>query len=114
MKEIEKIIKKLKNNNELHGIARRLDELGRIVIPIEYRNGKVEDGETNVEIYVIQDYVVVEILENKEENSRKIDELGRVVINKKIREQLEWEEKDHIEMWNYDKYFILKKIANWN
>lgn len=108
MSEVEKIIEKAK---QVNGMIRRLDELGRIVLPKDYRQGKVVDGETKVAIYHVKDYVIVEILEDSADTNRKVDELGRVVINIEIRNELEWKEKDSIETWNFGKYFILKKVA---
>lgn len=92
------------------GIERKLDELGRIVIPKNYREGKVEDGETKVEIYQINDWVIIEILDKETKKFKKFDELGRVVIYIEIRNKLNWEEADPIEIWNYEKGFILKKV----
>ena len=106
MTEIEKIIKKIKTN----GMIRRLDELGRLVIPIEYRYNKVKEGQTKVNVYNIRKYVIIEILDDQNvEGARKFDDLGRVTINKEIRDTLNWKQKDKIEIWNYGKYFILKK-----
>ena len=48
MSEVEKVINKAKKSN---GIIRKLDELGRIVIPKDYRKGKVVDRETKVAIW---------------------------------------------------------------
>ena len=100
MSEVEKVINKAKKSN---GIIRKLDELGRIVIPKDYRKGKVVDRETKVAIYNIKDYVIVEIIEQTENS-------GRVVVNIEIRNKLEWKEKDSIEVWSFGKYFILKKV----
>ena len=106
MNEIEKVIEKAKKCN---GIIRKLDELGRIVIPKDYRYGKIVDGETKVAIYNNKDYVIIEVMEQLNDTNKKFDELGRVVINREIRNKLEWKEKDSIEIWNFGKYFILKK-----
>lgn len=107
MSEVEKVINKAKKSN---GIIRKLDELGRIVIPKDYRKGKVVDRETKVAIYNIKDYVIVEIIEQTENSNKRFDELGRVVVNIEIRNKLEWKEKDSIEVWSFGKYFILKKV----
>lgn len=108
MNEIEKIIRKIK----IRGIIRNVDELGRVVIPKEFRKN-VKDGETKVSVYSIKNYVVIEILDNQlENNAKRFDELGRVVINKEIRDELSWKEKDEIEVWNIQKYFILKKVED--
>lgn len=107
MDEVEKIIKNIKTD----GIIRKLDELGRVVIPKDYRQGKVEDGETKIAIYHINNYVVIEILKDQsKETNRKFDDLGRIVVNKEIRNELNWHEKDSIEIWNIENYFILKKV----
>lgn len=108
MSELEEAIKKAK---KINGIIRRLDELGRIVMPKDYRKGKVKDGETKVAIYHIKDYVVVEIIDQTSDTNKKFDELGRIVINIEIRDELGWKEKDSIETWNFGKYFILKKLV---
>lgn len=110
MEELNKVIKEINETNK-RGIIRKLDELGRVVIPVEFRGENVEDGITNVEIYQIGKYVVVEVLKEKYEKKKKFDELGRVVINIEIRNKLNWNEKDEIEIWNYnDKFFILRKV----
>ena len=103
MSEVEKVINKAKKSN---GIIRKLDELGRIVIPKDYRKGKVVDRETKVAIYNIKDYVIVEIIEQTENSNKRFDELGRVVVNIEIRNKLEWKEKDSIEVWSFGKYGV--------
>lgn len=112
MKELERFISKLKKKNCEDGMTRRVDELGRVVLPIEMRKGKIVEGETKVKIHKLDNYVVFEIVEDTEEYTRKIDELGRVVIIKEFRDELKWKEKDLIEIWNYEKYYILKKVEN--
>lgn len=106
MDEIENFINNIKEN----GIIRKLDELGRIVIPREFRSGKVREGITNIVVFNIKDYVIVEIKEQSENVTKKIDELGRVLINMEIRNALEWREKDLIEIWSFNNYYILKKV----
>lgn len=107
MEEIEEFIKKIKGN----GIIRKLDELGRIVIPMEYRMNKIVDGETKVRIYSINNYVIVEILKNElKENIKKFDNLGRIVIQKEIRKNLGWIEDDEIIVWDCENVFILQKL----
>lgn len=107
MEEIEEFIKKIKGN----GIIRKLDELGRIVIPMEYRMNKIVDGETKVRIYSINNYVIVEILKSElKENIKKFNNLGRIVIQKEIRKNLGWIEDDEIIVWDCENVFILQKL----
>lgn len=110
MEEIEELIKNIKTN----GITRKLDELGRLVIPSEYRNGKVVDGVTPVKVYNIGDYVVVELLDKveKDKNTKKFDELGRIVVQIEIRKKLNWNSNDKIKIWDCEKYFIMQKEKN--
>lgn len=110
MTEINDIINKLKNNEEISGIVRKIDELGRIVIPIEYRKKITSDKVINVAINSVENYIVIEILDDEQEDSQKLDELGRVLIKMKLRNLLEWKEKDSIEIWSLGKYIILKKV----
>lgn len=103
---MKEIIKKI----ETKGIIRKLDELGRIVIPIEYRHNKIVDGKTKVKIDNIEDFVVVEVLEdNIKTFTRRFDDLGRIVVPAEIRDRLNWQKKDEIEIWEYGKYLILQK-----
>lgn len=107
MNELEQLIKNIKTD----GIERNLDELGRIVIPSDYRKGKVIDGKTPVKVHNIGKYVVIEILEGKaEKHQKKFDELGRVVVPIEIRNELRWKTKDKIKIWDSGKYFILQKV----
>ena len=105
---INKFIKKIK----IEGIKRKLDELGRLVIPNNYRKEKVIDGESKFKIYQINNFVIVKIVSNNCKGARKFDGLGRVVVDIEIRRNLNWNDKDIIEIWTIDDYFILKKFEN--
>lgn len=110
MKKIEEIIKFIEII-KADGVSRKIDELGRIVIPIQYRE-LVEEEKTKVNIFNIGEYVIVEILDNQlEDTNMKFDKLGRVAIGIEIRDLLDWKTGDEIRVWNYEKYFILKKIS---
>ena len=106
MKNIKNVVKKLTDS----GIIRRVDELGRLVIPVNYREKGFESGKMCY-LSRYEDYI---ILSKEDENNSKIqktlDELGRVTINKEIREDLEWNEKDAICVWFYEGYVIMKKL----
>lgn len=96
--------------NEESGIIRKVDKLGRIVIPIEFRENVIE-GETPIKIYNIEDYVVVEVLDRKSDNYiKKFDNLGRIVVKVEIRKKLKWKKDNEIKIWKYGNKFILHKI----
>lgn len=110
MNEVEKFLKEIEKQ-KISGILRKLDELGRVVIPIDYRTGKVEDGETKIAIHNIKKYIIIEILKDQtEKTNKRFDELGRVVVYVEMRNKLNWKVRDDIEVWNYENYFILKKV----
>jgi len=106
IKNIEKILKQVKDR----GIIRRLDGLGRIVIPIEFRRKYGYNESEEVLISKIGDYVVIrKPKEGSYGISRNLDELGRPVIPIEIRNVLNWEEKDKIIITLYQDMIILRK-----
>lgn len=86
--------------------------MGRIVIPIEYRRKFSLDKPINIAISSVENFVIIEILENEQKDSQRLDELSRVLIKIELRNLLGWKEKDDIEIWNISKYIILKKAEN--
>lgn len=109
MNHLEKFITRLEET-KADGIIRRFDEIGRILIPVEFRIGKVKEGYTNVKLFTINDYAIIEVLDEEgNKDLKRVDELGRVVLDKKTRESLNWNDGDYLEIWNFNKYYILKK-----
>lgn len=109
LKDLEELQEFIKNLT-FEGIPRKLDELGRVVIPIDYRNGKYEDG-TVVYIQVMDDYLIVTDNDDfKMGIAKKFDELGRIQITKEMREELNWEFRDSLMVWAFDGGLILKKV----
>lgn len=106
--ELENFIKRLPDD----GIVRRLDELGRVVIPVDY---KVDDfiEESTIYLFRIGEYVVFKA-ENEDNRGieKTLDELGRAVINIEIRRDLNWEYKDFIAVWRIENYIVMKKVEN--
>lgn len=104
-------LKDILDNVKDKGINRKLDDLGRIVIPKEYRKITGCNSGIRVLIEFINDIVVIKKVDNNENNySRKIDSLGRVVISKDFRESWDWNEDDLIRVSRYDEYVILGKV----
>ena len=105
-------------NNELKntGIIRRIDELGRLVLPSTLReNYEIEAGD-KIQVYVIDKFI---ILKKSEDNPkieklfyRKVDELGRIVIPMEIRNNFELSHINPLEIYIENNYIALKKIEN--
>lgn len=109
MKKFENIIKELEEQG-IDGIVRRIDELGRMVIPVDYRVGDL-NGEITLFLHVVGEYVILsKENENQSGMPRTIDGIGRVTIKLETREVLDWEEKDPIAVWCYNGYIIMKKV----
>ena len=106
VKELQELFKIL----TFEGIPRKIDELGRTVIPIDYRDGKYEEG-TVVYLQVIEDYLIVtdkDILGIG--IARKFDELGRIQVAKEMRDLLNWEYGDSLMIWAFGGGLVLKKV----
>ena len=102
-------MKDLKNN----GIIRKIDELGRVVIPIDYRTG-VFTEESIMYIYKAKNYVILSKNNDKGLGIKiKFDELGRANIDIQIRKDLNWKEGDYIFIWIIgDNEIGLKKVEH--
>ena len=96
------------------GIVRKIDQLGRIVIPKELRKAlNIVEEKDSLEIYVEDEQVV---LKKCKEGlvvsgvSRKVDQLGRIVLPIELRRNLDIaEEKDSLEIFIEDETIYLKK-----
>lgn len=73
------------------GVIRRLDELGRIVIPSTLRKDLGLETGTKLEIYVQDDFISLIKYDDTENNhmslTRSVDELGRIVLPMSIRDK---------------------------
>ena len=96
------------------GIVRKVDQLGRIVIPKELRRTlQIVEIEDSLEIFVENDTIV---LKKYNENSdiygviRRVDQLGRIVLPIELRRKLDiLVEKDSLEIFVEENSVILKK-----
>ncbi len=93
------------------GITRKIDELGRIVIPKEYRSSGGFLPKQVVVIDFVDECIIIKKQENCEINyARKIDSLGRIVIPKEFRDTWDWKENDIVNISKYKSYLLVKKI----
>lgn len=95
------------------GIVRRVDQLGRIVIPKEIRRVlNIIEITDSLEIYLEKKDIILQKINGKLENgvSRKVDQLGRIVLPVEIRRTLDIvEEKDSLEIFIEEDKLYLKK-----
>ena len=102
---INDVIKSEPNN----AILRRLDELGRVVIPKDFRDSLVKE-DSILYMEIAKEFIVLKV-EDKTKTGivRELDELGRLTIFKEIRNSLGLNTGDQIFVWTYKNYIILKK-----
>ena len=96
------------------GIVRKIDELGRVTLPIEIRRNLGIEEKDPIEIFLESGSVILKKHQDESGVSntgivRKIDELGRVTLPIEIRRMLDIEEKDPIEIFIEDSALLLKK-----
>lgn len=111
MSEIIKFTKFIEKNS-IEGIVRKIDELGRVVIPNDYRINKYQEG-SKVYLQVLDNYI---ILTDKNEFEtgieKRFDELGRILIAKEIRDNLDIKYADSLMIWSFDGGIVIKKIED--
>ncbi len=102
-------IETIKKNEPKNAIPRVVDELGRVVIPIDFRRRPLNDRRI-LYMETIKNYI---ILKKEDENNvatkRELDKLGRLTIYKEIRKVLNIEPEDQLLVWTYKDMVILRK-----
>lgn len=96
------------------GIVRKVDQLGRIVIPKELRKTlRIVEIEDSLEIYLEDGTIALKKLTPGTKASgiaRKVDQLGRIVLPVELRRNLDIiEEKDALEIFIENNLIFLKK-----
>ena len=98
------------------GIVRKLDQLGRVVIPKELKSTRWAKGEERVEIYLEDDIVVIENPEGKVLNNastiRSFDLLGRIVLPSEMRKYLNFSQREPLEIYTDGDKILLKKYKS--
>lgn len=91
------------------GIKRKIDTLGRIVVPKEIRNDlKMTENETMIDIFLEGGYIVL-VPGGDGGIKRKLDLLGRIVIPAEIRDTLHLEVEDPMEIFTAGESIYIKK-----
>ncbi|MCL1952289.1 MAG: AbrB/MazE/SpoVT family DNA-binding domain-containing protein [Oscillospiraceae bacterium] len=98
--------------DDLRGMVRRVDNLGRILVPKEYRKELGLEEDNRIELAVLPDGLLVRPLRSSKGPARRIDALGRVNIPVTARRALGIAFGDELEMFLLrDGMFIRKKIV---
>lgn len=95
------------------GIIRKVDELGRVVLPISLRgNLKLYTG-AKLQLYIDDDFIILEKYNDTKNNdialTRIIDGLGRIVLPKELRDTLNIPYKTSLEIYLFKNGIALKK-----
>jgi len=93
---------------------RKLDELSRIVLPIELRKRLGIEIGANVALHPVCGMIVLKTKgyeEAKEWNASKVDELGRIELSVELRQKLNWQVRSDIAIYYLgDETVILKRV----
>ena len=96
------------------GIVRRIDHLGRITLPMEYRRSfGIEVGE-NAPIGIYTDNNIIRLHMKKEKFVgivRDLDELGRLNLPIEIRKTLRFNDHELVDMWIEGEEICIRKEA---
>ena len=105
------------DKNEMRGMVRRVDSLGRILVPMEFRKELGLEKDVKIEIEVLRDGMLIQAAQHAAGNAsqvaaRRIDNLGRVNIPVAARRALGITYHDELEMFLLRSgMFIRKKVA---
>ena len=95
--------------SDLRGMVRRVDNLGRILIPKEYRSELGLESNSRIDLAVLADGLLI-LPADTAGPARRIDNLGRVNIPVTARRMLDIDFHDPLEMFLLrDGIFIRKK-----
>lgn len=105
------------DKSELRGMIRRLDNLGRILIPMEYRKELDLKKNDSIEIAILEDGILIRLPRAEAEGAdnpaaRRIDKLGRISIPMEARRMLGIAFHDELEIFLLrEGLFIRKKTV---
>lgn len=91
-----------KEQEDMESINRKVDELGRVVIPIEFRRKLGIETKNNLTMLMDGDRIILE-------KGLEVDELGRIVIPFHIRKAMGIKEKEELKIEVVDEKIILNR-----
>lgn len=90
----------------MKGIVRKLDDLGRITIPMEYRRQLGYEDKQGIDLYIVGNVIHLE-----KGVGRCLDELGRYTLSIEVRRRLRIDNREYVDMWIEDDGIRIKKAA---
>ena len=100
------------DKNDLRGLVRRMDGLGRVSVPKEYRSELGLENQAPVEFHALSDGIFIRAWEGECDSYRRIDNLGRLAIPVDLRRALDIAFYDELEIFLLkDSMFIRKKVT---
>jgi len=100
----------MSNDLKFTGIVRKIDELGRVVLPVELRRTLDLGSREKLDLHVQDQYIYLsKSVPEKNLLSRKIDELGRFVLPMELRKSRELNVGTPMEFYTEGNSIVLKK-----
>lgn len=90
----------------MRGIVRKLDYLGRVTIPIEYRKQLGYEDKQGIDLHIVGNSMLL-----KKGVGRCLDELGRYTIPAEVRRGLKIGDEELVDMWIEDDGIRIKKAS---
>lgn len=90
----------------MKGIVRKLDDLGRVSLPIEYRRQLGYEDKQGIDLYIVNNVVHLE-----KGNGRRIDYLGRYTLPIEVRRGLKLDNEDLVDMWVENNCIHIRKAT---
>ena len=94
------------------GLTRRIDKLGRIMVPKAIRSEYGIGEHTSVEIYTDAEYIIIRKYSQTDieiQSKYHTDNVGRIVLPKSIRKEFMLTEDDYVEIFTEEHSILLKK-----
>lgn len=96
------------------GMVKKIDELGRVTVPIEMRRTANINSGDKVGIYVVESILHVVLPPNMEKYvgmNRPVDELGRFTIPIEMRRTLNIEQYEKVDLYFEGEELLIKKAG---
>lgn len=90
----------------MKGTARKLDYLGRITLPIEYRRQLKYESNQGIDLYIVGNVMHLE-----KGDGRCLDDLGRYTLPIEVRKGLKLKDGELVDMWIENGVIRIKKAS---